>query len=242
MMRSEQTTVGRMGNSGAHLECATMDVIVSSGKRYQSLLTAAPPLLCGGALDSARVVAPAGCARNGALARRRRKGPYSNPWPYCLAWLWIGLILLCPSCATSPIASAGKPSSIQEINLLSMPMALNLDDTPGADGLAVKIFAISAASPKPVPIPNGKLEILLFDGTTTAGDSYNPDPLHIWTFTADDLKAFMFTKAIGSGYDLLLVWGANQPKQSRVTIVARYTPVKGPPIASGPNAVTVLSN
>lgn len=121
-------------------------------------------------------------------------------------------------------------------------MALNLDAIPGADGVAVKIFAIDPASPKTAPIPDGKLEILLFDGTTAAGEDYNPTPLHTWTYSADELKAFAFTKAIGTGYDLLLAWGTDRPRQKRVTLVARYTPPKGRVIISGPNAVTTLSH
>jgi hypothetical protein len=159
-----------------------------------------------------------------------------------LAGLWAGLVFFFPGCVNTPASSAGQSSSVREINLLSMPMALNLDAKPGADGVAVKIFALNPTSPKPVAIQNGTLEILLFDGTPTGDKAHNPTPLHIWTYTAADLKAFVFTKAIGTGYDLLLVWGADQPTQRRVTLIARYTPSKGPVILSAPNAVTVVSN
>ena len=56
----------------------------------------------------------------------------------------------------APAAAAAGSEAIQELNLLSMPMALNLDANPGADGLAVKLFANNASSAKTVVITEGR--------------------------------------------------------------------------------------
>ena len=165
---------------------------------------------------------------------------------YSLGLLVVLLMTGCsvPEKTTSKPASAKVSSvnnDIRELNLLSMPMALNLDSKPGADGIAVKVFANDATNPKTVPIMKGKLEIFMYDGVVGFDATNIPPPLHIWSYEPSELRAFAFKKTIGTGYDILLVWGQDTPRKNQVTLSARLSDGKGGFIYSGPVTVTVVT-
>jgi hypothetical protein len=155
-------------------------------------------------------------------------------------------LLLLLGCSSVPVgkpdaAGSSSSSTIQELNLLSMPMALNLDANPGADGVAVKLFANNAVTAKTVPIAEGMIEILMYDGVLNAGTQDIPPALHVWSYAPQELKPFTFNKSIGTGYDLVLAWGQDQPKSRNVTLIARHVSARGKTVFSGPVTITVSS-
>jgi len=121
-----------------------------------------------------------------------------------------------------------------------MPMAINLDSRPGPDGFAIKIYGGNRTQPKPIAIEDGALEILMYDGVLTAEKAAAAKPLRVWTFNSDQLRRFMVKSSIGVGYNLTLRWEENRPTQSRVTLVARYSPPKAEPIVSAPSSLAVV--
>lgn len=174
--------------------------------------------------------------------------------PFCLrkpaaGWLHAGGAVWCAAilagCSTAPVKTASPSSSsqppIQELNLLSMPVALNLDAQPGADGVAVKIFASIAASEKTAAIVEGKLEILMYDGIIPPGTRDIPPALHTWVYSPQDLKSQASVKSVGVGYELVLAWGADRPNKKNVTLIARHVSNRGQTVYSGPVTVTVSS-
>lgn len=135
--------------------------------------------------------------------------------------------------------SGSTPHAIRELNLLTMPTALNLDAQPGADGVAVKIFAIRAGEAKASPLRDGRLEIFAFEGTL---DPSRPTPsFHSWTFSPDQLRPQQFTAALGTGYNLLLDWSPKVLQGTRLTLIARYHPPEGPPVVSAPGFVAATT-
>lgn len=132
----------------------------------------------------------------------------------------VAIVALGPAgCATtgggSGSTGAGqvrRPSGIQELHLLTMPVALNLDGSPGPDGVAVKLFANVGNATKPAPIRSGEIEILLFDGLLSGGSAALPQPSHAWRFTAAELKGFETQAMVGTGYQLTLRWGRSARK------------------------------
>ena len=118
--------------------------------------------------------------------------------------------------------SGARSSGILELHLLTMPVALNLDGAPGPDGVAVKLFANVGNAAKPAPIRSGEVEILLFDGLLNGNNAPLPRPAHAWTFTAKELRSFETQAMVGTGYQITLRWGTFQPKNDRVTIIARH--------------------
>jgi hypothetical protein len=149
-------------------------------------------------------------------------------------------IFLAAGCASAPkpvINSFDSP--LVELNLITAPVALNLDNQPGVDGFSTKVYANNARNPKPVPIASGQLDIVIFDGTLF-GKTNLPSPLRTWSFTAGELKAHQFEASIGTGYDFVLAWGPNRPTQRMISVAARYTSPDGRIITSFPSSVMVV--
>ena len=140
--------------------------------------------------------------------------------------------------STGRFSSSG--SEIVQLNLLTAPVGLDLDGRPGIDGFSAKVYASNASDPKAVPIRNGMLEVLMFDGTLF-GRTNVPPALHTWSFTAEQLRNYEFKARIGTGYELLLAWGPDIPTRNLITVGARYTSPEGKIITSGLSSVTVLN-
>jgi hypothetical protein len=168
------------------------------------------------------------------LARFRILGPLA-----CALALAVGLGCVTEGKRPRPVPDAetgGGP--IEEINLLAVPVALNLDQTPGLDGFVLKIYATTRKRAKPIPIEEGKVEVLMFDGMVGLTGTGSRKPLHIWTFTAVDLRSFEIHGSIGTGYQLAPLWGDDKPTGGKFTIFVRYTPPKGNPLVSAPSIIS----
>jgi hypothetical protein len=132
---------------------------------------------------------------------------------------------------------SGGGAPIQEINLLAVPVALNLDEKPGPDGFAIKIYAGNRNRPKPFPIEDGKIDILMFDGIPGVTENASPKPRRVWTYTAEELKPFEIQTSIGIGYQVAERWGDAKPVNGQIAVVVRYSPPQGRPITSAPSVI-----
>lgn len=152
-------------------------------------------------------------------------------------WAWLCLaaspLLLAPGCATP----GGGRSAVDQLHLLTIPLAINFDNVPGADGFAIKVYASRAGEPKPVAIPRGSVEILMYDGVIRAGDLEKARPLHTWTFAVDALRDRQYRTSIGVGYQFALPWGEAKPTADRITVLARYRSPDGQVITSLPSSI-----
>lgn len=145
-------------------------------------------------------------------------------------------MVLGAGCVTdSAPAGSRAVAAIHELNVLSMPVALNLDGKPGADGIAIKVFASNPDEPKAVPIRQGHLEIVAYDGNLDTAPGAKP--FHTWRFSVAELVGYEFTTALGTGYNLVLSWAPQQLTRERVVVIARYLPPKGPPVISAPSSI-----
>lgn len=151
-------------------------------------------------------------------------------------WTLSGCVSDRPSPSRRPSNARGP---VGQLHLLTGPTALNLDHVPGADGFAVRVYASSSKSAATVAITEGKLEILMFDGVLKAQEASVTKPLHVWSYPANELKTFMQRGAVGAVYVLTLPWGESKPSEERISVMARYHPVKGTPIDSGPSTISV---
>lgn len=131
-------------------------------------------------------------------------------------------------------------SGITELHLLTMPIALNLDASPGDDGIAIKLFANFAGAIKPVAIRSGEIELLLFDGLLQPGSTV-PAPAFTWHFTSQQLKQFENKSLLGVGYQLTLRWDRFKPSSERITVVARYALGQGRFLYSSPSVIACSS-
>jgi hypothetical protein len=153
--------------------------------------------------------------------------------------LAIALTLLLAGCASAPTLPRAA-GSVAQVNLITGPVGLNVDQRPGADAFSAKVYLNDARNPKTIPVREGTLEILMFDGTFF-GRTNLPAPLRIWSFDAETLsRQHQVKSSIGIGYDFLLPWGTNRPQQRLITVVARYTSPERTILVSDPSSVTVL--
>src|SRR5690349_14951860 len=76
------------------------------------------------------------------------------------------LLLAVVSCGTVKNSARLGPEAgmIQNLNLIAVPVGLNLDKFPGAESFSVKVYANNEANPKAVAIRAGALEVITFDG------------------------------------------------------------------------------
>ena len=159
-----------------------------------------------------------------------------------LSFLVLGAILLgCSNTTIRRPAPASAPTSIDRLNLLAAPIALNLDGMPGPDAVAVKIYASNTRNPKPVPITSGSVDLLAFEGLL--GNSTNvPTPFKTWTYTASELRRMQFKASIGTGYQITASFIGLKPKSDKLTVVARYRPDPSHAIYSSPSTISVTAN
>jgi hypothetical protein len=166
-----------------------------------------------------------------------------------VALIWMAAFCSCllfsTGCATAeksvPPATAAAParSPIDELNILAVPVALNLDHLPGLDGFMIKIYPGTRKRPRSVPIESGQLEIFMYDGLASVNSVHVPNPRRVWTYTAADLKQFEIKTAIGTGYQLAPLWGEARPTRDKITVIARYTSPTGAIVASAPSVIAV---
>jgi hypothetical protein len=163
-----------------------------------------------------------------------------------LAALVLLSLLLGPSgCGTSrppaKPASGGASSGprVDELNLVTMPVAVNLESKLGINGIQAKVYAVDYQRPKTQPIKDGTLEMLMFEGLV--GDSFDQTNRcrHLWSFPAPELAAYAVTTTVGTGYLFALTWGKDQPRADKITVVARYQPPQGRIIYSAPSYISI---
>ncbi len=139
--------------------------------------------------------------------------------------------LLKPAPASSP--------GIDELNMLAVPMALDLDGAPGPDGFVITLYAGKRGLPKPVRIEKGTIEIFMFDGLINENKTPPAEPRKTWTLRASDLAAYRVETSIGSGYQITGLWGDAAPETGKISVMARYTAPNGGKIYSAPRVITV---
>ncbi len=179
-----------------------------------------------------------------AMAPPPRHPPASGPsrarLPRTLPVLGTVALLALSGCASRPgpaaTPSTTAPGAIAELNLLTLPTALNLDGRPGPDAVAVKVFAIPHGGSRGAPLRTGTLEITAYSGTLAQAAPL-PAPFHSWIFAPSDLAPQRSDTALGIGYDLVLSWSPKPLPPGRLTLLATYLAPDRPPVVSPPNHV-----
>ncbi len=176
----------------------------------------------------------------------RRRGPFKCLLTRALAALaLLSLLLGSSGCGTSrppakraPDNASSRPR-VDELNLVTMPVAVNLESKLGINGINVRVYAGDYQRPKTQPIKDGTLEILMFEGLV--GDSFDQTNRcrHLWSFPAWELATYAVTTTVGTGYLFPLAWGKDQPRTDKITVVARYQPPQGPMIYSAPSYISI---
>ena len=133
----------------------------------------------------------------------------------------------------------GSREAIGDLHLFGVPVALNLDDHPGPDGLGVRIYASAPGVARGVAIRQGVLEILMFDGSIEGAQLRTIPPVKMWRFEATTLRPFAAETSLGLGYQLALRWEKNRPRGPTATIVARYYSPAGAELYSTASGISI---
>jgi hypothetical protein len=139
------------------------------------------------------------------------------------------------ACAT--MSGGGGGDRVDEVHLFGLPVTLNLDGKPGADGFAVRVFLTKGGGAKGSTIQSGNLEVLMFDGVVGSDEIAAKEPKQIWKFTPRQLAPLREQTSLGNGYRFALRWD-QPPTHGYITVVARYVPPKGGPVYSSPSTIT----
>ena len=132
-----------------------------------------------------------------------------------------------------------KPvARVDRIEVLATPVALNFDNHPGPDGIAVKVYLFRLDRPEPVTVA-GKLELMLYDEKISSSDLHAREPFHVWRLGPDELAMHLSRGIVGWRYAMDLQWGSRRPRSGMISLVIRYLPPEGPSVYSDPVAIAV---
>ncbi len=140
---------------------------------------------------------------------------------------------------TVPVTPPPPVDRVDALELwASPPAAVNWDDSPGPDGVQVRLYLFQTVRPQPVLV-NGTIEFRLYAGRVNRGGDPGAEPLKVWTFASDDLAVRRFRSLVGWGYATRLGWGGERPEASVVSVQAIYRPPEGPAVAGAPAAIAM---
>ena len=172
---------------------------------------------------------------------RRKRPALCIPVGLKLGLAWVGFTGV--GCRTEitgrPKAKAFNPAKgpVNSIRLFTLPVLFNLDGEPGPDAFKARVYAIRDSAPKPVPITDGTLEIIFFDGVSNRNQQASPR--QSWSFSGADLDRYRIQTSIGFQYDFTLEFDKSKPLPGKVSIQAKFTPLDGASIFAKPVSITV---
>jgi len=151
-----------------------------------------------------------------------------------MRWVCSLIAALClAACATT---SGGGGERVDEVHVFGLPMTLNLDGKPGADGFAVRVFVTKGGGAKGSTVQSGNLEVMMFDGVIGPEEVAAKEPNQVWKFTPRELTPLHEQTSLGDAYRFTLRWD-KPPTRGHITVVARYVPTKGAPVHSAPSTI-----
>jgi hypothetical protein len=148
---------------------------------------------------------------------------------------WMAILLVATGCATGTAGSRG----VDSLHVFTVPVALDLDGTPGPDAFGLTLYASAGDAARGIPVTTGVIEIQMYDGALATDGSLGATPLRVWTFTTADLKKLAVKTSLGSGYRFTMRWNDTPPRQGRLTVVVRHVPARGKTIQSVPTVIAV---
>ena len=128
---------------------------------------------------------------------------------------------------------------VDSIHVFSVPVALDLDGTPGPDSFGLTLYASAGDEARGIPVTTGRIEIQMYDGALPPDGSAVATPLQVWTFSPADLSKLGVKTSLGTGYRLTLRWDDAPPRQGRITVVVRHVRARGTVIQSSLTVIAV---
>lgn len=151
-----------------------------------------------------------------------------------LACCWAVLL----GCSTQ--SGVGRSSGpIGELHMFGVPVALEMNGLPGPDGIGVRVYASARGMARGLPIRQGTLDILMFEGAVDAGLIRTLPAQQVWSFSPEQLQELSAVTSLGMGYQLGLRWEKTPPREPVVTVVARYRSLDGKIVYSSADTIPI---
>lgn len=155
------------------------------------------------------------------------------------------LICLGSGCVQkNPDAAPERVQEIDHIALFTDSVAMNLDSSPGLDGVGARVFTFSRNSARE-QLVSGEMDLLMYahEGPVDSGTIarlVETTPFRQWTYGPRELERHRFRSPRGLwGYRFVLDWGATPPPTKRVLVLVRYRSPSGKVLYSAPNHVAL---
>ena len=150
------------------------------------------------------------------------------------------LLAGCPPPEMTRPQAPVPPKPVERVDHMELQLpdgaATNWDSDPEPDGLRamVRLYQTSRDKGVRAVLVSGQIDFLLFEGSRPKRPTGASSPFFTWTFTPDQLPAYV-TRQYGLWcYAMQLAWGEKAPKAKQIWLVARYRAPGGPPIYSSP--------
>lgn len=147
-----------------------------------------------------------------------------------------------PAGPVQPFDPAAVPAlspRVDSMELDTFPVAVNLDDKPGADGISVKMRLYSLDQPLAFAMQKGVVEFVMYEGRVRDNMLADAQPHHIWRFSASQIAGSGRKVLVGWQYDLTLNWLDKAPKTDAFTLTARLLRPGGQPLYARPVFLTI---
>ena len=144
--------------------------------------------------------------------------------------------MLAALCLAGCATLSGQGERVDGVHVFGLPITLNLDGKPGADGFAVRVFTTKGGAAKGSTIDSGALEVMMVDGVIGGDEVAAREPTQVWKFTPRQLTPLREKTSLGDSYRFTLRWD-KMPTRGHVTVVARYVSEKGGPVYSSPSTI-----
>jgi hypothetical protein len=151
-----------------------------------------------------------------------------------MRWLVVVAALFLAGCGT---LSGRRSEGVDALHVFGLPVTINMDTRPGADGFAVRVFVTKSGGAKGTTINNGSIEVLMFDGVIGADEIQTKQPKQLWKFTSKQLSPMREQTSLGNAYRFALRWD-EPPQHGHITVLARYITERGQPVYSSPSSIT----
>lgn len=139
------------------------------------------------------------------------------------------------------VAAVAPSPTIIKMELESLPAAVNLDSTPGADGVYVRLrmYEVVGGQPRAATLRRGHVEFILFEGRVKDSEIAAAEATHIWRRSARVMAQYGQRVLVGTQYELQLSWQDSPPFTRDITLTARLLRPNQPPLYARPVHIIV---
>lgn len=127
---------------------------------------------------------------------------------------------------------APKTTAVSKVLAVWSDAVLRQGDVPVAQGFTARVYLIDSATTEPAAA-DGTFRFYAFaEASSLSPQNGSIKPSQTWEFSAAEARPMLSKDPLGWGYSFWLPCGAPQNADRRFSLIARFTPDGGKPVAS----------